>query len=139
MEFLLYLTPQAKDILNQIYKAKYSVRENIGLCRSNKDVFGYVDVPKKFIICTSNIKKSGFDPKFYVNETLYHEATHVAHYCNGDKPFGISENHMKLEDFKYRDVKRSSKISNSARKEHEAYWMEDKPEKVMYVLKKYCF
>jgi hypothetical protein len=139
MEFLLYLTPQAKDILNQIYQAKFSVRENVDFCRSNTEIFGYVDLGKKFVICTKNIKKSGFDVKFYVNETLYHEAVHVAHSCNGNKAFGISKKDMILESFKYQDIKNSVKSSNaSANMEHEAYWMEDKPEKVKYVIQKYC-
>ena len=139
MEFLLYLTPQAKDILNQIYKAKYSVRENVGFCRSNKDIFGYVDFGKKFIICTNNIKNSGYDKQFYINETLYHEAVHVGHMCNGYKPFGISQKQMQIPDAKYQDIKNSTKVSvASAKMEHEAYWMEDKPEKVKYVVQKYC-
>ena len=64
MEFLLYLTPQAQDILNQVYRAKYSVRENIGYCRSNQNIFGYADFGKKFIICTNNIKNDIRDDKF---------------------------------------------------------------------------
>ena len=140
MEFLLYLTPQAQDILNQVYRAKYSVRENIGHCRSNKNIFGYADFGKKFIVCTNNIKKSGFEPEFYINETVYHEAVHVAHLCNGYKPFGISLKDMPLPANKLQDVKNSVSASTaSAKIEHEAYWMEDKPEKVKYVIQKYCF
>jgi len=139
MEFLLYLSPQAKDILNQIYQAKYSVRENVDYCRRNKDIFGYADFGQKFVICTKNIKNSGFDPNHYINETVYHEATHVAHLCNGYKPFGISKKEMVLPEFKYQDIKNSVKTSSaSVQIEHEAYWMEDKPEKVKYVIQKYC-
>ena len=140
MEFLLYLTPQAQDILNQVYRIKYSVRENIGHCRSNKNIFGYADFEKKFIICTNNIKRSGFDPEFYINETVYHEAVHVAHLCNGYKHLGIPLKYMPLPAHKLQDVKNSvSASTSSSRMEHEAYWMEDKPDKVKYVLQKYCF
>jgi len=140
MEFLLYLTPQAQDILSQVYRAKYSVRENIGYCRSNKNIFGYADFGKKFIVCTNNIKRSGFNPEFYINETVYHEAVHVAHMCNGYKPLGIPMKYMPLPAHKLQDVKNSVSASTSSfRMEHEAYWMEDKPEKVNYVLQKYCF
>jgi len=140
MEFLLYLTPQAQDILSQVYRAKYSVRENIGYCRSNKNIFGYADFGKKFIVCTNNIKRSGFNPEFYINETVYHEAVHVAHMCNGYKPLGIPMKYMPLPAHKLQDVKNSvSASTSSSRMEHEAYWMEDKPEKVNYVLQKYCF
>lgn len=140
MEFLLYLTPQAQDILNQVYRAKYSVRENIGHCRSNKNIFGYADFGKKFIICTNNIKKSGFNPEFYINETVYHEAVHVAHMCNGYRPLGIPVKYMSLPANKLQDVKNSvSASTSSTRMEHEAYWMEDKPEKVRYYVRKFCF
>ena len=140
MEFLLYLTPQAQDILNQVYKAKYSIQENVGYCRSNKDIFGYADFGKKFVICTKNIKKSGYDLKFYINETVYHESAHVAHLCNGYKPFGISLKDMPLPANKLQDIKNSVSASTaSAKIEHEAYWMEDKPDKVKHVIRKYCF
>ena len=140
MEFLLYLTPQAQDILNQIYRAKYSVQENVGYCKSDENIFGYADFGKKFVICTKNIKRGGYDLKFYTNETVYHEAVHVAHLCNGYRPFGISKNDMPLSSNKLQDVKNSvSSSTASAQIEHEAYWMEDKPDKVKYVLKKYCF
>lgn len=140
MEFLLYLTPQAQEILKQIYRAKYTVQENVGYCKSDNNIFGYADFGKKFVICTKNIKRSGYDPKFYINETVYHEAVHVAHLCNGYRPFGISKNDMPLPRNKLQDVKNSvSSSTASAQIEHEAYWMEDKPDKVKYVLKKYCF
>lgn len=140
MEFLLYLTPQSQDILNQVYKAKYSVRENVAYCITNKNIFGYVDFGKKFVICTKNIKRSGYEPKYYTNETVYHEATHVAHMCNGYKPFGIALKDMNLPANKLQDVKNSvSASTSSAMIEHESYWMEDKPYKVKYVLQKYCF
>ncbi len=140
MEFLLYLTPQAQDILNQVYRAKFSVRENIGYCRSNTAIFGYADFGKKFVICTNNIKQSGYEPKHYTNETVYHEAVHVAHLCNGYKPFGIPLKDMKLPANKLQDIKNSVSASTSSVKiEHEAYWMEDKPDKVKYVIQKYCF
>jgi len=140
MEFLLYLTPQAQDILNQVYRARYSVRENMEHCRSNTNIFGYADFGKKFVICTKNIKKSGYNLKFYINETVYHEAVHVAHLCNGYKPFGIPLNNMPLPANKLQDIKNSvSASTSSARIEHEAYWMEDKPNQVKHVLQKYCF
>lgn len=142
MEFLLYLTPEAQDILNQVYRAKYNVRENIEYCISNPIIFGYVDFKKNFVICTDNIKKGNFSLEFYVNETIYHEAVHVAHMCNGYRPFGISSKFMLLPNNKLQDVKNSSSLSNFSginKIEHEAYWMEDKPNEIKYVLQKYCF
>jgi len=47
---------------------------------------------------------------------------------------------MILPSFKYQDIRNSVQTSTaSAQIEHEAYWMEDKPNKVKYVLRKYCF
>ena len=118
MEFLLYLTPIGNDIMNSLAQARFTIRENIGLC-SNKDVFGYSD---------------------YVNETVYHEAVHAAQDCKGSI-FKIPEDKMPLSANKLQDVKNSVKISGdytTKMREHEAYWMEDKPEKVKYVVQKYC-
>lgn len=139
MEFLLYLTPEAKEILNKIYKIQYSVKENIEFCRKDKNLFGYAEPSKKFVICTNNIKNSGYDTKFYINETIYHEAVHVAQMCNKGKPFGISLSDMPLPPNKLKDIRNSVKASSASfRIEYEAYWMEDKPEKVKYVMQKYC-
>ncbi len=140
MEFLLYLTPQAKDILNQIYKAKYTVKENVEYCRSNKDIFGYTDYGKKLVICTKNIKNGTANVSHYINETLLHEAVHVAHHCNGYRPFWISKKYMSLPAFKIQGVRDSVKNSTAPdQMEHEAYWMEDKPGKIKYVIQKFCF
>jgi hypothetical protein len=138
MEFLLYLTPTANQIIDNVIKAGYPVKENIGYCRDKK-YFGYGDFDK-LVICTKNIKEGGYDLKRYVNETIYHEAIHIAHMCNGYKPFYISLKDMPLPPNKLQDVQKSVKASNASRQmEHEAFWMEDKPDKVNYVLEKYCF
>ena len=138
MEFLLYLTPIGRNIVDTVIKAGYPVKENIGYCR-DKNFFGYGDFDK-LVICTKNIKNGGYDLNYYINETLHHEATHIAHMCNGYKPFYIDLKDMPLPPNKLQDVKNSIKLSTaSVRMEHEAYWMEDKPEKVKYVLKKFCF
>jgi len=138
MEFLLYLTPVGREIIQTVIRAKYPVKENIEFC-SNQEYFGYAN-SNKLVICTNNIKKSGYDVKKYVNETVYHEATHIAHMCKGYKPFYISLNDMPLPENKLKDIEKSVRLSTSSRQmEHEAFWMEDKPEKVKYVLKKFCF
>jgi hypothetical protein len=138
MEFLLYLTPIGKQIIGNIIRAGYPVRENIEYCK-DKNIFGYGHYDK-MIICTKNIKNSGYNLEHYVNETVYHEAVHMAHMCNGYKPFYINVKDMPLPDFKFEDIKKSMKMSTASKQmEHEAYWMEDKPEKVNYVVEKYCF
>jgi hypothetical protein len=137
MEFLLYLTPIGRQIAQNVIKANFPIRENIEYCK-NADLFGYGDFDK-LVICTENIKKSGYDLHHYVNETLYHEAVHIAHMCNGYKPFNISVQDMPIPSNKLQDVKNSVNASRaSVQMEHEAYWLEDKPKKVNYVVKKYC-
>lgn len=138
MEFLLYLTPIGREIVQNVIRAGYPVRENIGFCRDKK-IFGYGDYDK-MVICTNNIKNSGFDVQFYINETVYHEGVHMAHMCNRYKPFWMDPKTMPLPWNKVEDIKKSVKSSTASyQMEHEAYWMEDKPEKVNYVLEKYCF
>jgi len=107
MEFLLYLTPAGQEIISKIMLKNYNVRENAPICR-NKQLFGVLKSPD-FVVCLNNIKNTISPVKHYVNETVYHEAVHVAQACS----YAVYET--------------------------EAYYLEDKPEEVLYHLKKYCF
>jgi hypothetical protein len=141
MEFLLYLSPTGQQLIQHLISAKFQVGENIAFCKGST-LFGYADFPKKFVICTNNIKKSGFDPNYYIGETVYHEATHAAQICNHSKNLGLSKKNMPLPSNKMQDIKNSMKATGntgSTLKEHEAYFLEDKPEKVLYYVKKFCF
>jgi hypothetical protein len=142
MGFFLYLTPIGNNIMNDLAKARFNIRENVGLC-SNRDIFGYADKPKKFIICTKNIKSSGYDVRFYLNETVYHEATHAAQNCKGgNNLIGIPKSKMPISGNKLQDIHNSMRLTGNykvAMREHEAYYLEDKPEKVRYYVKKFCF
>ena len=49
---------------------------------------------------------------------------------------------MPLPQNKIQDIKNSIKATGnrgSILREHEAFWLEDKPEKVIYYVKKFCF
>ncbi len=134
MEFLLYLTPLGKEIINSVMLANYNVRENAPICR-NKEIVGYIK-SKDFVICTNNIKNTVSPVSYYVNETVYHEATHVAQYCKGSKLNIVTYLDKNKED----NVARSLKVSNSSSSyESEAYYLEDKPKEVLHYLKKFCF
>ena len=112
----------------------YNVRENAPICR-NKELFGILQSPD-FVVCLDNIKNTISPVKHYVNETVYHEAVHVAQACKRGK-LGITAS---LNQYKLNDVMRSVKATGSyAVYETEAYYLEDKPEEVLYHLKKYCF
>ena len=134
MEFLLYLTPLGKEIINSVMLANYNVRENAPICR-NKEIVGYIK-SKDFVICTNNIKNNISPVSYYVNETVYHEATHVAQYCKGSKLNIVTYLDKNKED----NVARSLKVSNSSSSyENEAYYLEDKPKEVLHYIKKFCF
>ena len=134
MEFLLYLTPVGREIISAIMQRNYNVKENAPICR-NKEIMGTVQTPN-FVICLNNIKNGVSPVDYYVNETVYHEAVHVAQACRG-KPLGIN---VTLDPYKMNDVVRSVKVGNSYPVyESEAYFLEDKPEQVLYYLKKFCF
>tara|TARA_B110000503_G_scaffold36872_1_gene60399 strand:+ start:903 stop:1334 length:432 start_codon:yes stop_codon:yes gene_type:complete len=143
MEFLLYLTPAGKDIYSLISQ-KVRVVENTPICRKH-EIYGWYDTESKTMtFCTDRIA-NGPNPHYYMNETLFHEASHVAQSCKNNMgwstPFWISKSQMPLTSNRYVDLEASKKIngSNVDQLEHEAFWMEDKPEKVEYVLKKFCF
>jgi len=67
----------------------------------------------------------------------------LAQYCKNKSmtPLGISSSNMNLSDRRRKDVESAVKlIGPSIRQiEMEAFWMEDKPNEVKYVMKKYCF
>jgi len=136
MEFLLYLTPVGQELISKVMMKNYKVVENSAYCR-NKEIFGGVDGPR-FVICTNNIKNSISPVDHYVNETVYHEAVHVAQSCKGG-PLKISN--ATLNQYKLNDVARSVKVDKRAQYvyETEAYYLEDKPEKVLYYVNKFCF
>ena len=139
MEFLLYLSPQGQQLIRDLISAKFHIHENVGLCQNNQ-VFGYTTTPNKFVICTKNIKSSRFDPNRYIGETVYHEAVHAAQICNSNLPLSNSVKSYPLPWNKEEDIKMAISLSNGNRqREREAFYFEDKPDKVAQLVKKYCF
>ena len=143
MEFLLYLSPIGKEIYSLISQ-RIKVVENTPICRKH-DIYGWFDAPKRTMtFCTDTIKK-GPNPEYYMNETLFHESVHVSQSCKNNMgwvaPLWISPSLMPINQRRKTDIETAKKIvgNNVQQIEHEAFWMEDKPEKVKYVLKKYCF
>ena len=153
LEFISFLSPIDKDILNLIYKANFSVTENSSICRIGKKYFGFLNkAEKQVIICTNNAKKLGgnrrpriddsFNPTpIYIRRAFRHEAVHVAQYCNRGETLKIlPREKMILNPNKRSALKGSIKVSGTRNreKEYEAYWMEDRPKMVRYALKRYC-
>lgn len=143
MEFLLCLTP-AGNVIHELLSRKVEFRENPAICKKH-DIYGWYDASSNVMsICTDRIKR-GPDPDYYFNETLFHEAVHAAQDCKAKNsshwyvPFGINPALMTLSQRRREDLATSVKIHpNNRAIEHEAFWMEDKPSKVEYVIRKYC-
>tara|TARA_R110000868_G_scaffold288416_1_gene548713 strand:+ start:223 stop:648 length:426 start_codon:yes stop_codon:yes gene_type:complete len=141
MDFLFYLSPQSMEIY-QMVSRKIRVVENSPICKKH-DIYGWFDIAKKTMnICTDRIV-SRDNVKYYINETLLHESVHLSQYCKNKSltPLGILSSNMNLSDRRRQDVESAVKlIGPSIRQiEMEAFWMEDKPNEVKYVMKKYCF
>ena len=142
MEFLLYLSPDGQSIFNMVSK-KVQVVENAPICRQY-DIFGFYSASKKTLtFCTDKIKTYG-NVEYNVFETLLHESTHVAQSCKGNfqelRPFGINSSSMYLNGRREKDLQKVIAYDRNLKQiDREAFWMEDKPEKVKYVIQKYCF
>jgi hypothetical protein len=140
MEFLLYLSPQSTEIYQMISR-RIRVVENSPICRKH-DIYGWFNVIEKTMtICTDRIVSRG-DYRYYVNETLLHESVHVAQYCKNKSltPLGIASSQLQLSSRRTQDVESAVRISGPLVRqiEREAFWMEDKPNEVKYIVKKYC-
>jgi hypothetical protein len=135
MDFLLYLTPVGNEIINKIISKKYIIKENAPICRKHR-IYGFLKSPE-FIICTDNIKNGASPSSHYINETVYHEAVHIAQICKKG-PIGIST--VGLDEWKLKDASRSSSITGQNKVyELEAYYLEDKPDLINQYLEKFCF
>lgn len=135
MEFYSYLNQSSIQVVKHIADKGVKFIENGRFC-NNKDVFGFFKHPK-FTVCTNNIKDNISPVEYYVNETVLHEAVHYAQTCRGGplRPKNIS-----LPSNKIQDAKNSVKAYSGAQYiyEKEAYFLEDKPELVLFYIKKYC-
>tara|TARA_Y100001968_G_scaffold333488_1_gene396606 strand:- start:292 stop:756 length:465 start_codon:yes stop_codon:yes gene_type:complete len=154
MDFIMFLGVKEKEILELLYKAKFKVEENTPLCLIGENYFGFFKREQKtIVICTNNAMKRGgyhlprssredyFDKTgIYIRRALRHESVHVAQKCNGGsikEAFNVEK--IKIHPFKNEALIGSTSISGRKDRELEAYWLEDKPKKVIYILKKYCF
>ena len=140
MDFLFYLSPQSMEIY-QMVSRKIRVVENAPICRKH-DIYGWCSPTEKTMnICTNRIV-SRENAEYYINETLLHESVHLAQYCKNKSltPLGISSSNMNLSDRRRKDVESAVRLGAPSVRQlaNEAFWMEDKPNEVKYVVKKYC-
>lgn len=142
MEFLFYLSLQGHGLYQQL-KHKINFAENTPICRMHTDTYGWYESSKKLMnVCTSTILK-GPNPHYYINETLFHEATHYVQQCkgNGKRMVKLGLNPIYLPKNKLNDALVSLQYTNDSYKqiELEAYFLEDKPNLLEHQFKKYCF
>lgn len=126
----------------KIISERTRVVENSAICRKY-DIFGFYD-PKinQLSMCTAKIKEFT-NIKFNVNETFLHENVHLAQACKGRNnefsAFNISQSTMILPVEKQKYFQKAISFNpNQKQIEQEAFWMENSPDKVKYVIKKYC-
>lgn len=141
MHFLLYLTPVGQEIYQLISK-KVRVVENPPICRKY-DIYGWFDSTKKTMsFCTDKILSRG-NARYDINLTLYHESVHIAQTCKTRSdymtPLGVSSIFLSSEKLVILKTSVSINGEKVRKIEEEAFWMEDKPSKVVEKLKKYCF
>lgn len=141
MDYVAYLTPVAMEI-RQLVQQKVRIIENSSICKKTNH-FGYIDTrSRELSICTERIIAFG-DAARHINETFLHEAAHVAQACKigfrGMRAFGIKSSALVLTASREQDLKTFDRVyRNNKAFEREAFWMEDKPNEVLYVVKKYC-
>ena len=154
MEFIIFLSKLDKEILDLLLKANYIVEENKVECLINKKIRGLHNFEEnRIIICTENAKrktnyrnkkqqpnKDNLKTKLAIRKALRHEATHAIQKCNDNKIVGDIKNlEGKLHHNKRKALEFStSNFSGTYAKEVEAYVLEDKPKKVIRLIKKYC-
>ena len=154
MEFIIFLSKLDKDILELLIKAKYIVEENKIECLLNKEIKGLHNFEEnKIIICTENAKrktnyrdkkqltnKDNYKTERAIRRALRHEATHAIQKCNDNKIIGdIKKLENKLHQNKRKALDFSTlNFSGTYEKEVEAYVLEDRPQKVKKLIKKYC-
>lgn len=141
MEFVNYLNPPQIEVYEMV-RRKVRVDENTQICRKY-DIFGFFDAKlRKLTMCTNIIKKYSNAQRNF-NETLMHESVHVAQSCKSGftflDSFGIKTSLMPLSSAKENDLRKVLAFDSRLKQtDREAFWMEDKPEMVKYVVKKYC-
>ncbi len=155
LEFILFLNSPEKEIVRLIKKANYKIEENSPLCLISKKFFGFLKKEQRtIVICTDNAKKYGgymfakgpktegsFKTGLMIRRAIRHESVHIAQECNGGNP--INQIHegkaIKMSPYKIEALEGSAKLTGQREKEYEAYALEDRPRKVIALLKAFCF
>lgn len=144
MDFIAYLNPIEAQVYVMASK-RARIVENSAVCKTY-DIFGFFrTTTRELSICTSRIKRhSSWSQSQSIKQTLMHESVHLAQACKSRfrhlEPLGISRKSMTLSDDRLDSLRKvlafDPRLLNV---DYEAFYLEDKPEKVKYVVRKYCF
>ena len=74
-----------------------------------------------------------------VRRALRHESVHIAQECNGGNLIYQGKKGLKISSYKIKALEGSTKLTGEREKEIEAYALEDRPRKVISLLKEFCF
>jgi myo-inositol-1-phosphate synthase len=126
MDFIFYLLPIHFEILQTLELAGVSVVEHHVKCNGKYD--GWLLTKRErtnssgrtqLAMCTDTIKSNYADWQYEINRTFAHEAVHAAQSCKNSNGY--------VEPLGFRkDV------------EAEAFAIQDNPNEVLRILKKYC-
>ena len=126
MQFVQYLQPTQMEILQTLQQAHVIVKENYKTCGNDREWDGWthtVGDPNNpynhplLTICTDTLINNYLDSPLEINRTLTHESMHVVQACRGKNRYLFSEGNI----------------------EREAFSVQDNPDKVLTMLKKFCF
>jgi len=142
MDMPPYLSPPVQEVLSMVSR-KVRVVENGPVCRQ-QDIFGFFSAPRRELTICSRRILSYSSPSRDFNETVLHESVHVAQACKAGfrylTAFGMPRRSMPLSAQKAADLRKVIAFNHALRDiDREAFYMEDKPELVRYVVRKYCF
>ena len=144
MDYIAHLNPVEQQVQALVVRVA-RVEEDAPICYQ-REIYGHFDTRgMRMTICTGRMRATEpWDLRRRINETLMHEAVHVAQACKGGQRYlsalGVKRTDMVLDQARYADLRL---IVASDRRlasiDHEALYYQDKPSKVKYMIQKYCF
>ena len=146
LAFQNYTTQIGRKIVATVSN-KYRVLENTPYCRNGDGILGYVSFnkPRTFGICTQRIVlgslANGQSAKPMINETVYHEGVHAAQGCHPKYwVLGLRDDQIRMSNDLWQHINEvtSGLDPRSRRMEIEAYFLEDKPQRVLEYVRRYC-
>lgn len=147
------LEPGYQDLVNVLKKKGFLIDENAAICKQMDIVGHYTWWQPTIKLCTNRISKVNSNPLAFrtlLQQTIAHEATHVAQSCrqrrDGKPSLGLAAARLyRLPQSIRSDIEKSIAINRSSntrsvqwRVEAEAMAMEDTPEQVIAALQRFC-